>query len=116
MVMSPAVKTFAFAGGAIFLILFAWKSRDFFKEAWDNARANEFPPRKCLFIALAYTTLLWLLLLGSFAVFGIISVKADSLAIGLGAMALWVIVIIGSIIKLTRAMPIKARDLSDDHQ
>jgi hypothetical protein len=112
--MSPMIQILAYVGGAIVIILFVWKSRDFFKEAWDDARANQFPPRQCLYIALAHTTLRWLLLIGSFVVFGIISVKADSLVIGLAAMTLWVVVIIGGIIKLTRSMPIKAREISEE--
>jgi hypothetical protein len=109
--MSPLATTFAFLGGAIFLTLFVWKSRDFFKEAWNDAKANQFPPKKCLYVALAQTTLRWLVLVGSFVVFGATAVKADSLLAGLGVMAIWVIVLIAIIIKITRTMPIKAEDL-----
>jgi hypothetical protein len=47
-------------------------------------------------------------------VFGVTAVKADSLLFGLMTMAIWVIVLIGCIIKLTRSMPIKARDFKND--
>jgi|GEM_PF-2480201 len=112
--MSTIATVFAFIGGAIFLILFVWKSRDFYKEAWRNAEANQFPPRKCLFIAIAYTALLWLLILGSFVVFGMATIKADSLLAGLVVMAVWVVALILLIMKLSSAMPIKAKGPEDD--
>ena len=106
----------AYIGGAIFLIAFIWKSYDFFKEAWKDAQANRFPPRKCFQIALAHTILLWLLILGSFAVLGITTLKADSLLIGLFVMAVWVVALILLIMKLGNSMPIKAKDRQDDHK
>lgn len=114
--MSPLAKAFAYFGGAIFLIAFVWKSRDFFKEAWNDAQANHFPPRKCLLVALAQTTLLWLLILGSFLVFGIVTVKADSLLIGFLVMGGFAVVLIVLLIKLTNSMPIKAKDLGREGQ
>lgn len=112
--MSTIAAVFAFIGGAIFLILFVWKSRDFFQEAWRNAEANRFPPRKCLAIAIAYTALVWLLILGSFVVFGAATIKADSLLAGLVVMAVWVVALILLIMKLSGAMPIKAEAQKDD--
>ena len=114
--MSPIATVFAYLGGAIFVVLFVWKSRDFYKEALNDARANQLPPQKCAIMANAYTTLLWFLILGSFVVFGVTAFKADSLLFGLITMAIWVIVLIGCIIKLTRSMPVKARDLRNDQQ
>ena len=112
--MSPIATIFAYLGGVIFVVLFVWKSRDFYKEALNDARANNLPPEKCITMAITYTTLLWLLILGSFFVFGVVAVKAGSLLLGLMTMAIWVIVLIGCIIKLTRSMPVKARDLKND--
>ena len=114
--MSPLATTLAYIGGAIFVVLFVWKSRDFYKEAWADAQANQFPPRKCLHVAIAHTTLRWLLLIGSFVVLAIVSFKAESLAIGLGVMAVWATSLIVLIIKITRSMPIKAKDLAKDDQ
>jgi len=112
--MSPLATTLAYIGGAIFVVLFVWKSRDFYKEAWADAQANQFPPRKCMHVAIAHTTLRWLLLIGSFVILAIVSSKAGSLAIGLGVMAVWAILMIVLIIKMTRSMPIKAKDLKKD--
>ena len=112
--MSSLATTIAYFGGAIFLIAFVWKSRDFFKEAWADARANQFPPRKCLLIALAHTTLLWLLIIGSFVVFGIVTVKADSLLIGFLVMGVFAVVLIALLIRLTNSMPVKAKDLAKE--
>jgi hypothetical protein len=112
--MSPIATIFAGLGGVISVVLFVWKSRDFYKEALNDARANKLPPQKCITMAITYTTLLWLLILGSFFVFGVTAVKADSLLFGLMTMAIWVIVLIGCIIKLTRSMPVKARDFKND--
>jgi hypothetical protein len=112
--MSSTMTSLAYLGGAIFLIAFVWKSYDFFKEAWNDAKANEFPPRKCFQVALAQTALLWLLILGSFAVLGITALKADSLLIGLVAMAVWVVVLIVLLMKLSNTMPIKAKDHKND--
>ena len=109
--MSPLATALAYIGGAIFVVLFVWKSRDFYKEAWADAKANQFPPRKCMHVAIAHTTLRWLLLIGSFVVLAIVSSKAGSLAIGLGVMAVWATSMIVLIIKMTRSMPIKAKDL-----
>ena len=114
--MSSLMTPLAYLGGAIFLIAFIWKSYDFFKEAWMDARANRFPPRKCFQIALAHTTLLWLLILGSFAVFGITTMKSGSFLIGLLVMAVWVVVLILLIMKLGNRMPVRARDRQDDRQ
>lgn len=114
--MSPLATTLAYIGGAIFIILFVWKSRDFYKEAWADARANQFPPGKCRNVAIAHTTLRWLLLVGSFVVLAIVSLKTDSLAIGLGVMAVWATSLIALIIKITRSMPIKAKDLEQDNR
>ena len=115
--MNPSVATtMAWIGGAIFLIAFVWKSRDFFKEAWNDAKANQFPPRKCLLTALAHTTLLWLLIIGSFIVFGVVTVKTDSLVIGLLAMGIFAVVLIALLIKLTNTMPVKAKDLAKQDQ
>lgn len=111
--MSPLATTLAYIGGAIFVVLFVWKSRDFYKEAWADAQANQFPPRKCMHVAIAHTTLRWLLLIGSFVILAIVSSKAGSLAIGLGVMAVWAILMIVLIIKMTRSMPIKAKDLKN---
>ena len=107
--MRSLMTPLAYLGGAIFLIAFIWKSYDFFKEAWNDAKANRFPPRKCFQIALAHTTLLWLLILGSFAVLGITTLKADSLLIGLIVMAVWGVGLILLIMKLGNTMPVKAR-------
>lgn len=107
--MSPAATFLAYTGGAILIILFVWKSRDFYKEAWNDAKANGFPPRKCLCVALAYTTLLWLLIVGSFIVFGITAIKADSLIVGLLTMAVFTVIVIGLIIKMAAGMPVKAK-------
>jgi hypothetical protein len=112
--MSPAATIFAYIGGAIFIVLFVWKSRDFYKEAWNDAQANHFPPRKCRQVAIVHTTLRWLLLVGSFVVLAIVSHKAGSLAIGLGVMAVWATSLIVLIIKITRSMPIKAKDLANE--
>jgi hypothetical protein len=112
--MSPIETIFAYLGGGIFVVLFVWKSRDFYKEALNDARANKLPPQKCITVAITYTTLLWLLILGSFVVLGVTAVKAGSLLLGLMTMAIWVIVLIGCIIKLARSMPVKARDLKND--
>lgn len=114
--MSPLATTLAYIGGAIFVVLFVWKSRDFYKEARADAEANQFPPHKCRNVAIAHTTLRWLLLLGSFVVLAIVSFKAGSLAIGLGVMALWACLMIALIIKITRSMPIKAKDLDNDNR
>jgi len=111
--MSPTATIFACIGGAIFIVLFVWKSRDFYKEAFNDAQANQFPPRKCRQVAIAHTTLRWLLLIGSFVILVIVSFKADSLAIGLGVMAVWATSMIVLIIKITRSMPIKAKDLAN---
>ena len=51
-----------------------------------------------------------------FIVIAIVTLKADSLAIGLGGMAVWVIALIVLIIKITRSMPIKAKDLDQEGQ
>ena len=112
--MSPLATTLAYIGGAIFVVLFIWKSRDFYREAWADARANQFPPRKCRNVAIAHTTLRWLLLIGSFVILAIVSSKAGSLAIGLGVMAVWAMSLIVLIIKITRSMPLKAKDLDKD--
>jgi len=112
--MNSLMSPLAYLGGAIFLIAFFWKSRDFFKEAWNDAQANQFPPGKCLQIALAHTALLWLLILGSFAVLGFVTLKADSLLIGLIVMAVWVVAVIVLLIHLANTMPIKAKDLKKD--
>ena len=112
--MNSSTPLIAYLGGAIFLIAFIWKSRDFFKEAWNDAKANQFPPGKCFQIALSYTTLLWLLILGSFAVLGIVTLKADSLLIGLIVMAVWVVALIVLLMHLANTMPIKAKDLKKD--
>jgi hypothetical protein len=109
--MSSVATALAYFGGAIFLIAFLWKSRDFFREAWMDAQANQFPPRKCLLLALAHTTLVWLLIIGSFVIFGIATVKYDSLLMGFLIMGVFVVVVIALLIKLTNSMPIKARDL-----
>ena len=74
--MSPIATIFAYLGGAIFVVLFIWKSRDFYKEALNDARANKLPPQKCITVAITYTTLLWLLILGSFVVLGVTAIKA----------------------------------------
>ena len=112
--MSASVATIiAWIGGGFFLIAFVWKSRDFFREAWNDAKANQFPPRKCLLTALAHTTLLWLLIIGSFVVFGVVTVKTDSLLIGLLVMGVFAVVLIALLIKLTNTMPIKAKDLAE---
>jgi hypothetical protein len=111
--MSPAATAVALFGGAIFLIAFVWKSRDFFQEAWKDAQANQFPPRKCLLIALAHTTLLWLLIIGSFVVLGVATLKMKSLLMGFLAMGIFAVVVIVLIIKLTNSMPVKARDLME---
>jgi hypothetical protein len=112
--MGSMMTPLAYLGGAIFLIAFIWKSYDFFKEAWNDAKANDFPPPKCLQVALAHTALLWLLILGSFAVLGITTLKADSLLIGLIVMAVWVVGLIVVFIKLSNTMPVKAKDRKDD--
>ena len=112
--MSLIATIFAYLGGAIFVVLFVWKSRDFYKEALNDARANKLPPQKCITVAITYTTLLWLLILGSFVVLGVTAVKADSLLAGLAVMAVWVVILIAIIIKITRMMPVKARDLEND--
>jgi hypothetical protein len=114
--MNSLMTPLAYLGGAIFLIAFVWKSFDFFKEAWNDAKANRFPPRKCFQVALAHTILLWLLILGSFAVLGITTLKADSLLIGLIVMAVWVVGLIGLLIKLSNSMPVKAKDSKDGQQ
>jgi TRAP-type C4-dicarboxylate transport system permease small subunit len=111
--MNNLMTPLAYLGGAIFLIAFIWKSYDFFKEAWNDAKANQFPPRKCFQAAMAHTTLLWLLILGSFAVLGITTLKADSLLIGLIVMAVWVIGMIVLLMKLSNTMPVKAKDRKD---
>ena len=111
--MNASVATIiAWIGGALFLIAFVWKSHDFFKEAWNDAKASGFPPRKCLLTALAHTTLLWLLIIGSFVVFGVVTVKTDSLLIGLLTMGVFAVVLIALLIKLTNTMPVKAKDLA----
>ena len=112
--MDSLMTPLAYLGGFIFLIAFIWKSGDFFREAWNDAKANRFPPRKCLQVALAHTTLLWLLVLGSFAVLGITTLKADSLLVGLIVMAVWVVSLILLLIKLSNTMPVKAKDIKDD--
>lgn len=112
--MSSTATIFAYIGGAIFVVLFVWKSRDFYKEVWNDAQANQFPPRKCRQVAIAHTTLRWLLLIGSFVVLAIVAFKADNLAIGLGVMAVWATALIVLIIKITRSMPIKAKDLANE--
>ena len=112
--MSPIATILAYLGGAIFVVLFVWKSRDFYKEALNDARANQLPPPKCITMAIAYTALLWLLILGSFVVLGVITVKANSLLAGLVVMAVWVVILIAIIIRITRLMPFKARDLKND--
>jgi hypothetical protein len=112
--MSPIATIFAYLGGAIFVVLFVWKTRDFYKEALSDARANQLPPQKSVTMAIAYTALLWLLILGSFVVLGVTAHKAGSLLAGLVVMAVWVVILIAIIIKITRMMPIKARDLNDD--
>ena len=112
--MSPIETIFAYLGGGIFVVLFVWKSRDFYKEALNDARANKLPPQKCITMAIAYTALRWLLILGSFVVLGVTAVKADSLLAGLVVMAVWVVILIAIIIRITRMMPIKARDLKND--
>ena len=112
--MDSLMPLLAYLGGAIFLIAFIWKSHDFFKEAWNDARANQFPPGKCFRIALAHTTLLWMLILGSFAVLGIAALKADSLLIGLIVMAVWVVAVIVLLMNLANTMPIKAKDRKTD--
>ena len=112
--MSPFATTLAYIGGAIFVVLFVWKSRDFYKEAWADAQANQFLSQKCRQVAIALTSLRWLLLIGSFVVLAIVSFKAGSLAIGLGVMAVWATSMIVLIIKITRSMPIKAKDLDND--
>lgn len=109
---SSVATTMAWIGGTIFLVAFVWKSRDFFREAWNDAKANQFPPRKCLLAALAHTTLLWLLIIGSFIVFGAVTVKTDSLLVGLLTMGVFAVVLIALLIKLTNTMPVKARDLA----
>ena len=109
--MNSLMPLLAYLGGAIFLIAFIWKSHDFFKEAWNDAKASQFPPGKCFRIALAHTTLLWMLILGSFAVLGISALKADSLLIGLFVMAVWVVAVIVLLMNLSNTMPIKAKDL-----
>ena len=114
--MSSLMTPLAYLGGAIFLSAFIWKSYDFFKEAWSDAKANQFPPRKCLQVALAHTALLWLLVLGSFAVLGITTLKADSLLIGLIVMAVWVVGLIVLLMKLGNTMPVKAKDHKDRQQ
>jgi hypothetical protein len=114
--MSSMMTPLAYLGGAIFLIAFIWKSRDFFMEAWNDAKANQFPPRKCLQIALAHTSLLWLLILGSFAVLGITTMKADSLLIGLVVMAVWVVSLMVLLMKLSNTMPLKAKDPKADQK
>jgi len=114
--MSPFATTLAYIGGAIFVVLFVWKSRDFYREAWADAQANQFPLRKCRQVAIAHTALRWLLLIGSFIILAIVSLKTDSFAIGLGAMAVWAISMIVLIIKITRSMPIKAKDLGNDRR
>jgi hypothetical protein len=53
-------------------------------------------------------------MIGSFVVFGVTVIKTDSLLIGLIVMAVWVIVLISIIIKITRSMPIKAGELKTD--
>ena len=108
--MSSLMTPLAYLGGAIFLIAFVWKSFDFFKEAWHDAKANQFPPRKCFQVALTHTALLWLLILGSFAVLGLTTLKADSLLIGLIVMAVWVVGLIVLLMKLSNSMPVKAKD------
>ena len=112
--MNSSTPLIAYLGGAIFLIAFIWKSRDFFKEAWNDARANQFPPGKCFQIAVAHTVLLWLLILGSFILLGIATLKADSLLIGLIVMAVWVVALIVLIMRLSNAMPVKAKDRKKD--
>lgn len=114
--MSPLATTLAYIGGAIFIILFVWKSRDFYKEAWADAHANQFPPGKCRNAAIALTTLRWLLLIGSFIILAIAFLKTDSLPIGLAVMAVWVFAVIALIIRITRSMPIKAKDLDQEHR
>jgi TRAP-type C4-dicarboxylate transport system permease small subunit len=106
--MIPTATILVYLGSAIFLVLLVWKSRDFFKEAWNDAHANGFPPRKCLYVAIAYTTLLWLLIVGSFIVFGLTAIKTDSLPLGLMTMAVYSVVVIGLIIRMAASMPIKA--------
>jgi len=114
--MNSLMTPLAYLGGAIFLIAFFWKSFDFFKEAWNDAKANRFPPRKCFQVALAYTALLWLLILGSFGVLGVTTLKTDSLLIGLMVMAVWVVALIVLLMKLGNSMPVKAKakDRQDD--
>ena len=114
--MSSLMTPLAYLAGAIFLIAFSWKSYDFFKEARKDAQAKRFPPRKCFRIALAHTTLLWLLILGSFAVFGITTMASDSFLIGRLVMAVWVVALILLIMKLGNRMPVRARDRHDDRQ
>lgn len=114
--MSNMMTPLAYLGGAIFLVAFIWKSRDFFMEAWNDAKANQFAPRKCLQIALAHTSLLWLLILGSFAVLGITTLKADSLLVGLVVMAVWVVSLMVLLMKLSNTMPVKAKDPKDDRK
>jgi len=112
--MNSLMIPLAYLGGTLFLIAFFWKSFDFFKEAWNDAKANRFPPRKCLRVALAHTALLWLLILGSFVLLGITTFKTGSLLIGLMVMAVWVVTLIVLLMKLGNSMPVKARDLQDD--
>ena len=112
--MSTTATVVAYIGGAIFLILFVWKSRDFFNEAWADAKANQLPPKKCLAIAIIQTTLRWLVMIGSFVVFGVTTIKTDSLLAGFLVMAVWVVFLIAIIIKMTRSMPIKAGDSKTD--
>ena len=112
--MGSMMTPIAYLGGAIFLIAFIWKSYDIFKEAWNDAKVNEFPPRKCLQVALAHTALIWLLILGSFAVLGLTMLKTDSLLIGLIVMAVWVVGLIVVLMKLSNTMPVKAKDRKND--
>jgi len=112
--MSSTATLFAWFGGAIFVVLFVWKSRDFYKEVWHDAQANQFPARKCRQVAIVHTTLRWLLLIGSFVVLAIVTFKTGSLALGLGVMAVWATTLIVFIIKITRSMPIKAKDMGHE--